>query len=374
MKLDNSIKDLAERQKIVDQALIETPNPSPAYLEALANYLVFCLSPEEKKSKEQLTGNRKTTIYKRETSYETLSEKFENGEDGIYQILSNEKNTIFRHKIKITDEERAKFPEINQATDAAKYWEQVLKTAEGPAKGKAQKFLIEARQNQYSIRSNVNQPVARGGSKTKNPKYIYNIKFDGYITFDKNGYCVSHGVTLVDPQVCMAILHNYEELENAAAKNMTSDLWFLMDEFKNVLNKALINEPLYRAIIEDKWHNLQNIEIQEDLMQRFGTTHSLEYISSLWCKKIPELIASQAEDDYLDWYYTEIERGKWKRCSRCGKIKLAHNKYFSRNTTSKDSFYSICKECRNLPNQGRDLVEKGILPGSNRGRTSKKGE
>ena len=28
----------------------------------------------------------------------------------------------------------------------------------------------------------------------------------------------------------------------------------------------------------------------------FGIKHSLEYISSLWRKKIPKLIASQAED------------------------------------------------------------------------------
>ena len=53
------------------------------------------------------------------------------------------------------------------------------------------------------------------------------------------------------------------------------------------------------------------------------------------------------EDDYPDWYYLNVEKGKYKRCSRCGRIKLAHNKYFSKNKTSKDGWYSICKECRN---------------------------
>lgn len=79
----------------------------------------------------------------------------------------------------------------------------------------------------------------------------------------------------------------------------------------------------------------------------FGIKHSLEYISSLWRNKIPRLIASAAEDEYLDWYYREKAPGRYKRCSRCGQIKLAHNKYFSKNKTSKDGYYSICKACRN---------------------------
>ena len=44
--------------------------------------------------------------------------------------------------------------------------------------------------------------------------------------------------------------------------------------------------------------------------------------------------------------HLDVEKGKYKKCSRCGQIKLAHNKYFSKNKTSKDGFYSICKCCR----------------------------
>lgn len=59
------------------------------------------------------------------------------------------------------------------------------------------------------------------------------------------------------------------------------------------------------------------------------------------------MIAETATKNFLEWYYTEKEKGKWKRCSRCGQIKLAHNIFFSKNNSSKDGFYSICKECRN---------------------------
>lgn len=120
-----------------------------------------------------------------------------------------------------------------------------------------------------------------------------------------------------------------------------------MEEFDIVSGMALREYPFYYRLVECKIDGLQNSEIQKILEEEFGTRHSIEYISSLWRKKIPNLIASKAEDIYLDWYYLNIEKGKYKKCSRCGQIKLAHNKYFSKNKTSKDKFYSICKECRN---------------------------
>jgi hypothetical protein len=120
-----------------------------------------------------------------------------------------------------------------------------------------------------------------------------------------------------------------------------------MQAFDTLSDKALKDYPLYERIVDLKIDGLQNIDIQSIIEAEFGIKHSLEYISSLWRNKIPKLIASAAEDEWLDWYYLNIEKGKYKKCSRCGQIKLAHNKYFSKNKTSKDGFYSICKCCRN---------------------------
>ena len=120
-----------------------------------------------------------------------------------------------------------------------------------------------------------------------------------------------------------------------------------MEAFEEVSDIALKDYPLYERLVECKVDGLQNIQIQEVLQMEFGIKHSVEYISSLWRNKIPKLIASAAEDQWLNWYYLNVEKGKYKRCSRCGQIKLAHNKYFSKNKTSKDGFYSICKCCRN---------------------------
>lgn len=350
MKLDYSINNFEERKAIVEKILEEDPHPTKKYLEILSDYLVFCMSKEEKKEKKILTENRLTTIDKRETSYEGIVSRFENGEDGVYNILSSEKNTIFRPKISITEEDRKDIPELEQTADSINFWTNYLEAAEGKDAFVAKKALIESRKEQYTIKSSRKPVVARGLKPNQQPRIVHKTELDGYITFDENGYCVPHGITLVDPKVCGAILRNYSYLHTTPDKD--TDLWKLLEEFDIVAKQALEKYPIYRTIIECKINEFQNVEIQKILLDTYGSTHSLEYISSLWRKKIPEVIASQAEDNYLDWYFTEVEYGKWKKCSRCGQIKLAHNKYFSKNSTSKDGFYSICKCCRNKKGGG----------------------
>lgn len=148
-------------------------------------------------------------------------------------------------------------------------------------------------------------PVGKAGVLRSAAPLIDN-SLDSYITFDEEGYCVPHGVSLVDPRVCSAILCGYLEFRHASSEAMR----YLMDEFDETMERALAPYPLYRALIKGKIQGLPNDAIQELMRQECGATHSLEYISSLWRNKIPHLIASQAEDDYLYWYFTEKERGK----------------------------------------------------------------
>jgi hypothetical protein len=113
------------------------------------------------------------------------------------------------------------------------------------------------------------------------------IPLDGEITINEEGRAVSHGITLIDPAVCSAILCNYSRLKQDSWGNFESDTWYLIYDFENICDKALENYPLYMKIVEYKIDGMQNIDIQEAIQQEFGIKHSLEYISSLWRKKIP---------------------------------------------------------------------------------------
>ena len=343
IKLDYTLNTPEERKKLVEDILAENPDPNPKYLEILADYLVLCMEKQEKKEHKLLTENRMATVNKRETSFEGLVSQFENGEDGIYGLISEDKNQIFRPKVSITKKDLEEIPELRQVREAIQEWENRLKTASGRDAFIIKKAIIDLRKDQYLIKDSFRQPILfKSVIRSKNM-----IQLDGEITLDENNYCVSEGVTLVDPKVCSAILCNYSKLKQDSWGVFESNTYYLIQDFDDVCERALKEYPLYEKIVECKIDGLQNIEIQEILQREFGIKHSVEYISSLWRKKIPNLIASQAEDDYLNAYFLNEEKGKYKRCSRCGEIKLAHNKYFSKNKTSKDGYYSICKSCRN---------------------------
>ena len=79
----------------MEQILAENPDPNEKYLEILADYLILCMEKQEKKERKILTENRMMTVNKRETSFEGLVSQLENGEDGIYNLISENKNQIF---------------------------------------------------------------------------------------------------------------------------------------------------------------------------------------------------------------------------------------------------------------------------------------
>jgi hypothetical protein len=60
------------------------------------------MEKQEKKERKILTDNRMTTVDKREVSFEGLVSQFENGEDGIYNLITNNKDIIFQPKKAIT--------------------------------------------------------------------------------------------------------------------------------------------------------------------------------------------------------------------------------------------------------------------------------
>lgn len=349
IKLDYSIESPEERNELVKKIIEENPSLPSSYLEILANYLLIAVDKQERK-KEILTENRMVTINKRETSFEGLVAQFENGEDGIYNLITKNKNTIFRPKISITPKDLEEIPELRQIREAIKYWEDMAKRAQGKEAYIIKQTIIELRKEQYLVKDAFRCPVLSRNLTHTRPQPP---PLDGKVWINEKNQCKSSGVDLVNPKVCQAILSDYENLKNSSEGKFDSDTWYLMQDFDRILKKTFADFPFYQQIIDYKIEGKSNLEIQQLIQENFGIKHSLEYISNLWRNKIPNLLASTAEDEFLNWYFLEKEKGQYKKCSKCGQVKLAHNKYFSKNNTAKDGYYSICKKCRNKKKIGQ---------------------
>ena len=349
-KLDYSLKTAEERTKFVDEllpTLTKEQLKNEKYIEILSNYIVSAMTPEEKKKKLILTENRMVTVNKIETSMQRIVESLENGEDGLWRMaIDNDKNVLLTHKKEITDKDLEEIKALRDLKEAIKILEEQEKKAPGNKRYTLKTSSIEVHQEQYIIKNSYKPTMTNSGTTIKN---LTKINLDEYITIDENGEPVSNcAVSFFNPAHVCALLCNYSALKQDCWGEFSWDFWYLMQDLDNLIDATLKDEyPLYYKLLIYKIDGKSNAEIQELLNDEFGITYTVEYLSSLWRNKIPKMIAEKAKEDYLMWHYTYEEYGKWKRCSRCGEVKLAHNRFFSKNNTSKDGWYSICKQCRN---------------------------
>lgn len=361
LKLDYTIESPQQRNELVKKIIASCPPErlTNRYLQILADYIIFAMTKEEKKQKKINTDNRMITINKRQVSYEGLVSKFENGQNGVYNlIIENDKNIIFTPKIKITQEDIRTIPGLRELRDAIAAVEEQQKIARGKRKYLLKKQLIQMRQDQYVMKNSYKQPIYCL-SVVKN----FNImNFDEKIYINQDGTIQSTGsISFLNPKHISALLCNYSKLKEDCYGKFYTDGYYMMQALDGLVDRALKKQyPLYYSLLIYKIDGRRNVEIQELLKKEHGITHSIEYISALWRNKIPKIIADRAQEEYLIWYYTNKEYGKWKKCTRCGEVKLAHNKFYSKNNSSRDGFYSICKCCRNVKKQ-KDNIQGKII-------------
>ena len=348
IKMDYKLKTAEERVEKVKEIIANTPSErlTQKYLDKLSDYIVIPIERQERKENHIITDNHNITVTKREMSFEGLVGRLENGEDGIYNMIANDKNIIFQPKVSITPQDLEEMPELKKLHEAILKVEEQLKTVRGKTAYKLRKQLIEMRKDQYVIKGSYKKPIysmnlIKSASKIDLSEKVKEDKDNG--TVSSNGL-----INFFNEKHISALLCNYSKLKEDSWDKFNNDMkWMMMDLDVLVDNALKEKYPLYYDIVIYKIDGKQNAEIQQLLYEKHGIKHSVEYISCLWRNKIPKLIAEQAQKDWLIWHYTFEDYGKWKRCSRCGQIKLAHNYFFSKNKTSKDGYYSICKACRN---------------------------
>ena len=119
--------------------------------------------------------------------------------------------------------------------------------------------------------------------------------------------------------------------------NITSDIGCLVTDY-NAMLKSLKLTSDEKTIIEmyrkkDMTHEEISVKIK----------CSRQYVTKV-INKISDKMIKEYYKVYEDWYYLNICKGKYKKCSKCKEIKLK-SKYGKYNKT-KDKLHPYCKECR----------------------------
>ena len=350
LRLDYKLTSCEERAALVEQIIARTPQAqlTNRYLEILGDYIMGAITKEEKRSHLYITDNRRLTIDKRETSFEGLIDKFENGEDGIYNLMTNDKNIIFKHKLEITPEDIETIPGLKELRAAIEEIEAAGKAATGRRKYLLKKQLIEMRKDQYILKNSHKAPMTSAPSTQRG---LNKIDLSERRYLDQDGVPQSSGlISLFNPTHISAILCHYNALKIETKGHYWDDFYYLMETFDVLLKRALAPYPAYADLVQMKFDGKSNIEIQEMFKTKYNETHTVQFISALWRNKIPKIIAEREQDDFLIWYYRENNK-PMKRCSCCKQLKPANSRFFSKNKTSKDGFYSQCKQCRKKSNK-----------------------
>lgn len=351
MELDYSLTTPEERVEYVKKLLADDPPLNNSTLTILADYILFIRDRNQtkKERKEEhpiLTPNREVTIDKRQVSYEGLVDKLENGEDGLYNIIRNDKTQILDPKDPITEEDIDTIPGIKECMDVIISLKKQLETASKYRRKSINQAIIDTWKQAYIIKGNYSQ-IGRIKS-TSQIKSLASISIPEEIYLDENQMPHSDKpLSLLNPEHVSFLLCYYQILKQETWEDLHCDMrWHLID-LENVTEEALKEKhPLLWDIVIWKVDGLTNDEIRTEVLNKYGEEHSEQYYSSVWRKRIPKLIVEQYQKDYVEWYFTEKEYGYWKKCSKCGQIKLGHPLFFARNS-SKDHWYSQCKECKN---------------------------
>ena len=345
LRLDYKLKTCQERADLVNKIVALTPSEklTPRYLELLGDYIMGGITKEEKKEHLYMTDNRRVTIDRRETSFEGLAEKFENGADGIYNLMTNDKNIIFQHKQEITQEDIETVPGLKELRKCIEETEAAGKTATGRKKYLLKKQLIEMRKDQYILKSAYRPTIQSTSSFVGFNK----INLDEHRWLDADGTPHSDGlITLFNPKHVSALLCYYYALKIETRGKFHDDFYYLMSDLDKTMKKALKDHPAYLDIVKYKMDNKTNLEIQQMLLDKHNISHSIQYISQLWRGKIPKMIAEQAQDDFIIAEYETKHPEQMKQCVRCGEMKPAITRFYSPNKSTKDGWYCWCKKCR----------------------------
>lgn len=176
-------------------------------------------------------------------------------------------------------------------------------------RGRINKIMVEVKKDMMEVKRQLQMPII-----WKSP-----LKDEGGADYDE--------LDMFDKNTVKELLRVHKQLD------LQDDLSCILVDLDNLINRIELNDRQHEVL--EMWRNgVETGTIAKILNVKPQTIHG--NIDS-----IVETIIRQYEEDYENWYYLNIRKGQYKKCSRCGEIKLISQ--FSKNG---DRLRGNCKRCK----------------------------
>lgn len=250
-----------------------------------------------------------------------------------FKILIPNGNFKLDPKPTVKKSDLEKYPLLKDYQDYLDYLSEVFKTKEG--KKELAKTLVDKGVTRYSTEPKIHGILAKTigdvrkdmldvkNSKERPIKWKQPLKDSGYKSYEE--------LDMFDKDVVAELLRVHRDME--------------IVDFQDDLNCILFD---LNVLIEE----CEFTKIQQQVLDLYSRGMTLEHIGERLNMKKPTVnqhingivkkIINQYEVHYADWYYLEICKGEYQKCTQCGEIKLVQN--FDKN--GKRGYMSMCKNCR----------------------------
>ena len=241
---------------------------------------------------------------------ENISEAFP-----IFQLHKNFKKV---KDLKVEKKDLEKYPPMKDYTDFYEYLKEESKrlwNTKGLSKedmvrrSKIKKILPEIKKDIIEVKKQLQMPII-----WKAP-----LKDNGGADYDE--------LDMFDKNVIKVLLQVHKQVD------LQDDLSCILVDLDNLINNIKFTERQYEVL--ELWRNGLTIEnISKEL-------HVKENTVSITLDRAIDSIIKQYEKEYEEWYYLNIRKGTYKKCSKCGEVKLISQ--FSKNG---NRLRGNCKDCK----------------------------
>ena len=241
---------------------------------------------------------------------ENISEAFP-----IFQLPKNFKKV---KDLKVEKKDLEKYPPMKDYTDFYEYLKEESKrlwNTKGLSKedmvrrSKIKKILPEIKKDIIEVKKQLQMPII-----WKAP-----LKDNGGADYDE--------LDMFDKNVVKVLLQVHKQVD------LQDDLSCILVDLDNLINDIKFTERQYEVL--ELWRNGLTIEnISKEL-------HVKESTVSITLDRAIDSIIKQYEKEYEEWYYLNIRKGTYKKCSKCGEVKLISQ--FSKNG---NRLRGNCKDCK----------------------------